>query len=88
MKTELTTNEKWIYNFLSASTDKDVWFSPTEIGRQHAITFGYNPITHHSSWASPICKKLVLKGLIERNQKGCYRITIDVNTLPENPYEK
>lgn len=38
---------------------------PTTIGR----LFG-----GHSAIGSPICKRLVEFGLVERNNKGCYRI--------------
>lgn len=41
------------------------WISPTEIGHQ----FG-----GHSAVGSPICKKAVELGWMERNEKGHYRL--------------
>lgn len=47
--------------------DKD-WTSPTEIGGK---VWGY---PHHSATASPVCKRLVVRGLLERNDRGHYRL--------------
>lgn len=41
------------------------YVSPTEIGRE--VGDG-----RHSSWGSPICKRLVAKGLAVRNERGWY----------------
>jgi hypothetical protein len=65
----LRGNEQEVYEYLkSIYLMGGDWISPTRIG----VTLrGPN---HHSAWASPICKRLVTKGLIERNEKGHYRI--------------
>ena len=38
-----------------------------------ARTFGFSG-AHHSCWASPICLRLVEKGLLLRNKKGRYKL--------------
>lgn len=60
----------WICSFLEG---KD-FTSPSIIGRAHADAHGIQSENHHSSWASPICKRMVAEGLLERNQDGCYRL--------------
>jgi len=60
-------HQDFIINYLKG---KD-FTSPSEIGR--AFGRGKEGI-YHSSWASPKCKKLVEMGLLERNEKGHYRI--------------
>lgn len=64
------SNEQWITDYLK---DKD-YTSPTDIGRAHAEMFGIKSLNHHSSWASPICKRMVKKGLLIRNDKGHYKL--------------
>lgn len=49
-------------------TNKSAWWSPTEIGH-HVGGF-----PKHSSYGSPICKKMVELGLAERNDKGNYKL--------------
>lgn len=44
------------------------WVSPTEIGG--AINGG------HSSVGSPVCKEMVDLGLVERNDKGHYKLIL------------
>lgn len=46
------------------------WISPTEIGRE----VGGNG--QHSAYGSPICKKAVELGIMERNEQGKYRLVI------------
>lgn len=60
----------WICSFLEG---KD-FTSPSVIGRAHADAYGILSEHHRSSWASPICKRMVAEGLLERNQDGCYRL--------------
>lgn len=48
------------------------WTSPTEIGGK---VWGY---PHHSSTASPVCKRLVARGLLERNGRGHYRLLSNI----------
>ena len=43
------------------------FISPTEIGGE------VGPVNAHSSWASPVCKRLHKEGRIERSDKGWYR---------------
>jgi hypothetical protein len=68
MKT--TTSQQCVLDYLK---DKD-FTSPSVIGSSHAREFGFNPWKHHSNWASPICKRLVERGLLERNSKGYYKL--------------
>lgn len=67
---KLTECEKWVVDYLKG---KD-YTSPSRIGIDHARTFGFSD-THHSSWASPVCKRLVEKGVLIRNPKGHYKLT-------------
>lgn len=60
----------WICSFLEGKG----FTSPSVIGRAHADAHGIRSENHHSSWASPICKRMVVEGLLERNQDGCYRL--------------
>ena len=46
------------------------WTSPTWIG-QHA---GGQSYYSASAWASPKCKRLVKAGVLERNERGQYRL--------------
>jgi hypothetical protein len=62
MKT-LTDRQKQVLAFLKGKG----WTSPTEIGRS---VWGDG---HHSSSASPVCKRLVQLGALERNDAGHYR---------------
>lgn len=67
---KLTKNEEWVIGYLKG---KD-YVSPTIIGCAYAATFGFSR-TCHSRWASPICLRLVKKGLLLRNEKGHYKLT-------------
>ncbi len=49
--------------------DPGAWQSPTGIG----CDMGH--ADRNSSWASPKCLRLVAMGLLERNSRGCYRVT-------------
>lgn len=53
--------------------------SPTEIGWAYGeLKHGrfHDKTGYHSAWASPRCKKLVEKGLLERNEFGHYRLKV------------
>lgn len=67
----LTKNQKAIFIYLAKKRD---FVSPTEIAWDIGGT-SKNGIERNSSWASPICKKLVEIGLVERNEKGWYRLS-------------
>ena len=62
-----TTKQRAIYAYLQGKERKD-WTSPTTIG--HDVGGGIR----HSSWASPICLRMVRSGLLERSGGGWYRI--------------
>jgi len=57
--------------------------SPTEIGEAYGV-FKHGPhhfkTGYHSAWASPRCKKLVEKGILERNERGHYRLRTAVSS--------
>jgi len=66
---DLSYNETKIMAYLEGMSD---FVSPTEIG------FGCGGLTssgrpRHSSWASPICMRLVKKGLLVRSDHGWYK---------------
>lgn len=74
----LTTKEIWIINYLKSNYEADfpitgAWTSPTQIGRDYGL-FALGKEGHHSSTASPTCKRLVEKGILERNNTGHYRL--------------
>lgn len=60
---KITARQSDVLSFLNGKG----WVSPTEIGRS---AWGEG---HHSSSASPVCKKLTEAGFLERNEKGHYR---------------
>ena len=66
---KLTTNQSNVLIFLKSKCilGNYLFVSPIDIGY---IAGGY---WRDSSWASPICKALVKKGLIERSNIGHYR---------------
>jgi hypothetical protein len=63
---KLSENELNICQYLAYNRD---WISPTIIGG----SCGPNP-NSHSAWASPICLRMVKKGLLKRNKKGWYKL--------------
>ena len=72
---KLTKNEQGIVDYLDGC--RGVWISPTDIGQIVGGMTGEDslkPRLRRSSWASPICKRLVRFGLLERNASGHYRI--------------
>lgn len=72
----LTPNQQQVLAYLR---HRRCWTSPTEIGR-NVGGYGSTGRIRHSSWASPICKRLVELGLVERSAKGHYRaIKLDEN---------
>ena len=64
------SNEQWIAEYLQG---KD-YTSPTVIGKAHAMAFNILSLNHHSAWASPICKRMVKKEILIRNEKGQYKL--------------
>lgn len=70
MEIKLSENEKNVLDFIK-SVQPD-WVGPNRIGLQvGGLSSG--GIQRHSAWASPICKRLVDKGLLERDTLGHYR---------------
>lgn len=65
VKAKVGLRGRQILNFLSGRD----WTSPTEIGNR---VWGPG---HHSAAASPVCKRLVCYGLLDRNSSGHYRLT-------------
>ncbi len=65
---KLNLCEKWIVDFLKGKC----WTSPTRIGN------AYGGGQCHSSWASPKCLRLVEMGLLERDDRGWYRLKGDM----------
>ena len=72
---KLTITENAVLEYL-----KDMGYvSPTEIGNNvggyvvNSDTSGYKQL-RHSAWASPICLRMVRKGLLKRSDKGWYKI--------------
>jgi hypothetical protein len=57
----ITPNEERILEYL---LEKGEWVSPTEIGKM--VGGG----KWHSAWASPICLRLVRRGLLMLDKKG------------------
>ena len=51
----------------------DDYISPSELGRLYGQKY-LGRDNCHSSTASPICKRLVAKGLVSRNNKGWYKL--------------
>lgn len=69
----MTKTQEWIIKYLKGKG----FTSPTEIGRAYGrekYQGWYGFTGYHSSWASPRCKKLVEMGLLERNDRGHYRL--------------
>ena len=62
--TKLTKRQSEVVAYLQGKP----WTSPTEIGRE---VWGKG---HHSASASPVCKKLVLLGVLKRNDNGHYAL--------------
>lgn len=74
---ELTNKQKFVIDFLRDEYNSDFkindgWVSPTTVGHSYGIKF-LNKDTCHSSTGSPILKKLVVLGYVERSRKGWYR---------------
>ena len=72
MTMKLTNNQELALALLRSKTPGYV--SPTEVGRTVGTQIG-KPGSH-SSFGSPLCKKLVTMGLAERNESGHYRAVI------------
>jgi hypothetical protein len=70
----LNNNDLWVINFLNG---KD-FVSPTRIGSAYGYFIDKKNI--HSSWASPICKKLESMGFLVANAERRYKL----KTMPSN----
>lgn len=69
MTKDLTKNQKLALELLRSKSPAFV--SPTEVGRTVGAQIGKPG--NHSSFGSPLCKKLVTLGLAERNDAGHYK---------------
>ena len=75
----LTPRQAWMLNYLHLMwcDNKERWVSPTEIGQEYGAWLHHDkefiPYSYHSGAASPTLKKLLEKGIIERNERGLYR---------------
>ena len=65
----LTENEQKVLDYLKSQPRM---VSPTEIGMKVGKRTA-SGLLRHSAWASPICKRLVQKGLVERFANGWYK---------------
>ena len=70
--TILSDNEQRVINYL-ADDMEGKFVSPTQIGHIVGGKRNSGDSYRHSSWASPICKRLVSKGLLTRSDKGWYK---------------
>ena len=67
---KLTRNQNNILEYLKK---RNYYVTPTEIGKNVGGMMIGDRGVRGSSWASPICKRLVELGLIERNVSGWYK---------------
>lgn len=73
----LSDREKWVLHYLKGCYETDYplsggWVTPTQVGAAYGW-FVLQKQGCHSATGSPICKSLVAKGMIERNERGHYR---------------
>ena len=69
MDKKLTDDEYRVYKIIQSKMPD--WVSPTRIGMSiGGITLG--GLQRHSSWASPICVRLVGRAIIQRTSTGQY----------------
>lgn len=74
----MTRNQLLALEYLESVEDD--WVSPTEVGREVGLKLGKTD--RHSSFGSPLCKRLVAMGLAERHpDKGWYRATTTTESL-------
>lgn len=76
---ELSTNEQNVLDYLKRWPND--FISPTQIG--HVVGGRGKWAYRHSSWASPICKRLVKKGLVERSNEGWYKVKLSTFGQPD-----
>ena len=60
---------KWEREVVLAVWKEGGWVGPTRIATLVRGTPGV-----HSSWASPICQRLVRQGILRRNHRGHYQV--------------
>jgi hypothetical protein len=73
---KLNDNDLWVINFLK---NKE-FVQPTRIGSAYGYFLDKKHV--HSSWASPICKKLESLGILVANEKRAYKIHTILSDLP------
>ena len=72
----LSSRQKWVYNYLKNFCNREEWITPTRVGYEYGKgVLGRNNC--HSATGSPILKKLLSLGLVERNKKGHYRLILN-----------
>lgn len=71
----LTKTQQWVLDYLTLYPGD--WVSPTEIGRMYGRQKHNtgDPGTYNSAFASPRCLALTRMGLIQRSDKGWYRVS-------------
>lgn len=80
----LSTNEQNVLSYLKQWPND--FISPTQIGR--VVGGKVRGIYRHSSWASPICKRLVKKGLVMRSEQGWYKAILPNNQIDNSQSDK
>lgn len=64
----LTFKQRWMFSFIAKQQSE--WISPTIVGMAYGKDYNSS-----SSCASPTLLRLVSQGLLERSEKGKYRLS-------------
>jgi Fe2+ or Zn2+ uptake regulation protein len=70
MEMKMSEKKERVLRYLREKGD---WAKPTEIGDE---AIPHSEFTTGSSVASPVCKALVKEGLLERSERGHYRVKV------------
>ena len=76
---KLTSNQLLALGYLKSKSPGFV--SPTEVGKEVGIKLGKQG--KHSSFGSPLCKKLVATGFAERDDTGHYKAVVKIVSRSE-----